>query len=146
MIRVMIFDKCQCDPGKCTAKRMVKFGLGRNVTLSSIPSGTIVLSPFAEQALSPADRMSAETKGIAVMDLTWTNIDDFPKVRGAKERALPYLIASNPVNQGITLDFRRCRDTIYGHVPERCLQYELHECYDCMTAPVSGNRFPGQSD
>jgi pre-rRNA-processing protein TSR3 len=34
------------------------------------------------------------------MDLTWTNIDDFPRIKGVNERALPYLLASNPVNWG----------------------------------------------
>jgi pre-rRNA-processing protein TSR3 len=100
MIPVLIYDKCQCDPRKCTAKRMVKFGLGRYVgSLSSIPSGSVVLSPFAERALSPADRRHA-SRGLVVMDLTWTNIEGFPRLRRAEERALPYLLASNPVNCG----------------------------------------------
>jgi pre-rRNA-processing protein TSR3 len=100
MIPIIIHDKCQCDPKKCTAKRMLKFNLGKEAkTLSAIPSGSIVLSPFAEVALSPADIAYAK-KGLVVMDLTWTNINEFPKVRGAKERALPYLLASNPVNWG----------------------------------------------
>ena len=100
MIPVIIHDKCQCDPKKCTAKRMLKFGLGREAkTLSSIPSGSIVLSPFSEIALSPADIAHAK-RGLVVMDLTWTNIEDFPRLKGVNERALPYLLASNPVNWG----------------------------------------------
>jgi pre-rRNA-processing protein TSR3 len=100
MIPVIIHDKCQCDPKKCTAKRMLKFGLGKEAkTLSAIPSGSIVLSPFSVTALSPADIVHAR-KGLVVMDLTWTNINEFPKVRGTKERALPYMLASNPVNWG----------------------------------------------
>jgi len=99
MIPVLIYDKCQCDPKKCTAKRMVKFGLGKEVGLSNIPSGAIVLSPFSDKALSPADRTYAK-KGLVVMDLTWTNIDDFPRVRRTEERALPYLLAANPINWG----------------------------------------------
>jgi len=100
MIPVIIHDKCQCDPKKCTAKRMLKFGLGKEAkTLSAIPYGSVVLSPFSEVALSPADIVHAR-RGLVVMDLTWTNIDDFPKVKGTKERALPYLLASNPVNWG----------------------------------------------
>jgi len=98
MIPVLIYDTCQCDPKKCTAKRMIKFGLGKNVRLNEA-SGAIVLSPFAEQALSPADLQHAK-KGLLVMDLTWTNIDEFPKVKGGKERALPYLLAANPINWG----------------------------------------------
>lgn len=100
MIPVIIHDKCQCDPKKCTAKRMLKFGLGKEAkTLSQIPSGSIVLSPFSKQALSPADRRHAY-KGLVVMDLTWTNIDEFPRLKRAEERALPYLLASNPINWG----------------------------------------------
>lgn len=100
MIPVIIHDKCQCDPKKCTAKRMLKFGLGKEAkTISSIPSGSVVLSPFSKTALSPADRRYAK-KGLVVMDLTWTNIDDFPRVKKAEERALPYLLAANPVNWG----------------------------------------------
>ena len=100
MIRVFVHDKCQCDPKKCTAKRMVKFGLADNVSLSSIPRGSVILSPFADKALSPADRQYAVKSGITVMDVTWTNIDGFPRPKGMNERALPFLIASNPVNWG----------------------------------------------
>jgi len=100
MIPIIIHDKCQCDPKKCTAKRMLKFGLGKEAkTLSAIPSGSIVLSPFSDTALSPGDTAHAR-KGLVVMDLTWTNIDEFPRVKGTYERALPYLLASNPVNWG----------------------------------------------
>ncbi|MDR0523929.1 MAG: DUF367 family protein [Candidatus Methanoplasma sp.] len=100
MIPVIIYDKRQCDPAKCTARRMLKFGLGTEAkTLRSIPPGAIVLSPFSEKALSPADAGRAK-RGLVVMDLTWSNIEGFPRPRRAEERALPYLIASNPVNWG----------------------------------------------
>ena len=100
MIPVIIYDKCQCDPKKCTAKRMMKFGLGKEAkTLGAIPSGSIVLSPFSDRALSPAD-MYAARKGLVVMDLTWTNLDEFPRLKRCEERALPYLLAANPVNWG----------------------------------------------
>ncbi|MBQ8179054.1 MAG: DUF367 family protein [Candidatus Methanomethylophilaceae archaeon] len=100
MIPVIIYDKCQCDPKKCTAKRMLKFGLGREAkTLGAIPKGSIVLSPFSDRALSPAD-MAHARKGVVVMDLTWTNIDEFPRLKKVEERALPYLLAANPVNWG----------------------------------------------
>ena len=100
MIPVIVYDECQCDPRKCTAKRMLKFGLAREAkTLSAVPRGSIVLSPFAERALSPADRVHMH-RGLAVMDLTWTNIDRFPHPRGTNDRALPYLLAANPVNWG----------------------------------------------
>ena len=100
MIPVIIYDKCQCDPKKCTAKRMLKFGLGKEAkTLGAIPKGSIVLSPFSDRAMSPADIVHARN-GLVVMDLTWTNIDEFPRLKKVEERALPYLLASNPINWG----------------------------------------------
>ena len=100
MIPVIVYGKNQCDPKKCTAKRMLKFGLAKEAkTLRNIPSGSIVLSPFAEKALSPADLKYAHN-GLVVMDLTWTNIDEFPKLSRTQDRALPYLLASNPINWG----------------------------------------------
>ena len=95
---------CQCDPKKCTAKRMIKFNLGREVKhLNQIPSNAIVLSPFAEKALSPADYEYAK-RGLVVMDLTWTNIEEFPKMKKVQERSLPYLLAANPINWGRPLE------------------------------------------
>jgi pre-rRNA-processing protein TSR3 len=111
MMNVLIHDKCQCDPKKCTAKRMVRFGIAKNVELRSIPKGAVILSPFAEQALSPADRKYAE-KGLAVMDLTWTNIDEFPRPKGMNERSLPFLIASNPVNWGRPMELNSAEAVI----------------------------------
>ena len=100
MIPVIVYDKCQCDPKKCTAKRMLKFGLAKEAkTLGNIPAWSIVLSPFAEKALAPDDIGHAR-RGLVVMDLTWTNIDEFPRLKKVEERALPYLLASNPINWG----------------------------------------------
>lgn len=100
MIPVFVYDKNQCDPKKCTAKRMLKFGLAKEAkTLHAIPKGSIVLSPFAEKALSPDDVRYAR-HGLVVMDLTWTNIDEFPRPKGTNDRALPYMLASNPINWG----------------------------------------------
>lgn len=100
MIPVFVYDKNQCDPKKCTAKRMLKFGLAKEAkTLHAIPKGSIVLSPFAEKALSPDDIRYAR-HGLVVMDLTWTNIDEFPRPKGTNDRALPYMLASNSINWG----------------------------------------------
>ena len=110
MIRVIVQDKCQCDPKRCTAKRMIRFGLAENA--GSVPKGSIVLSPFAEQALSPADRAHAVRKGITVMDMTWANINGFPRSEGMDERALPYLIASNPINWGRPMELNSAEAVI----------------------------------
>jgi pre-rRNA-processing protein TSR3 len=99
MIPILIYDKDQCDPKKCTAKRMEKFGLAKEVPLHKIPPGCIVLSPFGKETLSPAD-MKYARRGIVVLDLTWTHIDEIPHIRGEKARKLPYFVAANPINWG----------------------------------------------
>ncbi|NLL94331.1 MAG: DUF367 family protein [Thermoplasmatales archaeon] len=100
MIPVFVYDGCQCDPKKCTAKRMAKFGLAKPISRPShAPPGAVVLSPFAEKAFSREDARHA-ARGLVVVDVTWSNIDSFPRFRGGRERALPYLLAANPVNWG----------------------------------------------
>ena len=86
MIPVIVYDECQCDPKKCTAKRMLKFGLAKEAkTLGSIPRGSVVLSPFSDRALSPADIQHAR-RALVVRDLTWATIDGFPRLKHAEER------------------------------------------------------------
>lgn len=102
MIKLYVYDERDCDPKKCTSRKMVKFHLVDELpNLRSVPYGVIVLDPFAQKAVSREDLDAAKAHGILVMDLSWENIDGFPKVRkDAVHRALPYLLAANPVNWG----------------------------------------------
>jgi pre-rRNA-processing protein TSR3 len=102
MIKLYVYDERDCDPKKCTSRKMVKFHLVDELpNLRSVPYGVIVLDPFAQKAVSREDLDAAQAHGILVMDLSWENIDGFPKVRkDAVHRALPYLLAANPVNWG----------------------------------------------
>ncbi|WP_342304640.1 DUF367 family protein [Methanolobus sp. ZRKC5] len=100
-IKLFLYHAKQCDPKKCTGKKMAKFGL---VTLSEkierIPSRSILLDPMAEKALSPGD---STKKGITVLDCSWEEVERvFPQLLRMKleHRALPYLVAANPVNFG----------------------------------------------
>ena len=101
-IRVYICDFHTCDPKKCTAKRILKFSLAEHKTLKQIHRKQIVLSPFSEVALSPADKELAEQYGIVGIDCSWNDIQGgkagFSKGTG---RALPFLIAANPINYGV---------------------------------------------
>jgi len=99
MIPVYVVDLDGGDPKKCTGKKMEKFGLGKTVSVGRVPSGSIVLSASGDRILSPADAKKAR-RGIAVLDMTWSNIDKEPHMRGVLLRRLPYLVASNPVNYG----------------------------------------------
>jgi len=66
---------------------------------SALPKGAILLTPEADRALSRADAPRAERRGLAVLDVSWKR-GEFPKVPQATPRALPYLLAANPVNYG----------------------------------------------
>ena len=66
---------------------------------SALPSGAILLTPESDRALSRADAPRAERRGLAVVDVSWKR-GEFPKVPQATPRALPYLLAANPVNYG----------------------------------------------
>ncbi len=97
-----VYDEGQCDPKRCTAKKMMRMGLANEVRhLRMVPWGCVVLDPAAEKAVSAEDSEAARAHGVLVMDLSWKNIDAFPKVgRSTRPRALPYLLAANPVNWG----------------------------------------------
>jgi pre-rRNA-processing protein TSR3 len=102
MVTLFLYDRHDCDPKKCTGRKMVKFDLVRELNSpAQAPRGCIVLDPTAEKALSMEDQGAARRSGILVMDLSWENIDSFPPMpREPRQRALPYMLAANPVNWG----------------------------------------------
>ncbi|MFP4590651.1 MAG: DUF367 family protein [Halobacteriales archaeon] len=87
------------DPDKCTARRLADADL---VTLHrhhrSVPPG-LVLDPYAARALAPDDRGVTPVRLVA-HDSSWASADP-PSfdLRGSR-RALPFLVAANPVNYG----------------------------------------------
>lgn len=90
----------QCDPKRCTGKKLARHDLLELVvSVRDLPRGSVVLTPLAERALSPADAEAAEGHGLCVLDTSW-NEEYFPRVPWAEERALPYLVAANPVSYG----------------------------------------------
>ena len=53
-MKLQILMFYQDDPKKCTAAKMVKFGLAQNI--KKINSKGLVLDPFSEKTLLPQDR------------------------------------------------------------------------------------------
>jgi len=99
-VQIFAYHAGQCDPKRCTAIRLERYGLVTFVPRpSTFPRGIVLLTPKAEQALSPADAPRAERRGLAVLDVSWKR-GQFPAVPQATRRALPYLLAANPVNYG----------------------------------------------
>jgi len=100
LIRLIAYMGEQCDPKRCTGRKLVRFGLVESrPTLRSIPPRCVLLTPTADILLSPADAIAAKSRGIAVLDLSWKS-GRFPRVPQAIPRILPYLVAANPVNYG----------------------------------------------
>jgi pre-rRNA-processing protein TSR3 len=98
MMPLYAYRDNSCDPRKCTVKKLEKAGFLKIFNkISQIPRNTLLLDPTAEQALSPSDKY---VKSITVLDCSWVVLDT-GKVRSWRiRRALPFLIAANPVNFG----------------------------------------------
>ncbi len=99
-MELYIFDRRECDPRKCTAKKLIREDYAEKLKYEDgLGKGGVYLSPLAERALSPEDKETAQQGGIRAIDCTWEGADEeIP--RFDNERALPYLVAVNPVNYG----------------------------------------------
>ena len=101
-VRIVVYNARQCDPKKCTALKLKRFGLVRQVVqLRFLPKRAVVLNPFSETAFSPADRERVEEFGLVGLDCSWEHAEKvlLKHVRGTS-RCLPILVAGNPVNFG----------------------------------------------
>ena len=100
-ILLYMYHAGQCNPKKCTGKKLARFDLARLYDkISKLPRSSILLDPMAKKALSPADNVE---KGITVLDCSWEEVERvFPELEklNMQHRALPYLLAGNPVNFG----------------------------------------------
>jgi pre-rRNA-processing protein TSR3 len=98
MIPLFAYRDNSCDPRKCTVKKLERAGLVKIVTrLTAIPRNTLLLDPTAEQALSPADK---HVKSVTALDCSWEVLDTGAVSSWRIRRALPFLVAANPVNFG----------------------------------------------
>jgi pre-rRNA-processing protein TSR3 len=84
------------DPEKCTARKLARFDLvDLHRSDRATPYG-VVLNPHAERALSPADR----TGRLVALDCSWERAGEARFSLPGEHRALPFLVAANPVNYG----------------------------------------------
>lgn len=98
MIPLYAYRDDTCDPRKCTMKKLAHRGLIRIVTsIAKIPRSTLLLDPTAAQAVSPADR---GLPSITALDCSWEVLDTGAVASWRNRRALPFLVAANPVNFG----------------------------------------------
>ncbi|MCE7736656.1 MAG: DUF367 family protein [Candidatus Heimdallarchaeota archaeon] len=97
-VKVVYLD--QCNKKRCSGARLLKLNIARKIEINQIKK-SILLSPFTTTALSPADRPLALRQGITTIDGSWKQIQSSdPSFNRGTPRALPFLIAANPVNYG----------------------------------------------
>ena len=67
-----------------------------------LPNHMILLNPFSKKSLSPEDFDQAKNNGILAVDCSWKTAEEqfFDLSKNHKSRALPFVIAVNPVNFG----------------------------------------------
>jgi len=98
MIPLLAYRDDTCDPRKCSVAKMHRFGLVRIVPrIRDIPRNTLLLDPTAHQALSPADR---GIPSLTVLDCSWEVLDTSAVRLFRRKRALPFLLAANPLHYG----------------------------------------------
>jgi len=100
-----VFDARECDPKRCTARRLARMGLATEVPrIKLLPRGALLLDPFAQKALSAEDVPVAQVRGVVVLDCSWRTAEETfaaaRRVAALECRALPFLLAANPVNYG----------------------------------------------
>jgi pre-rRNA-processing protein TSR3 len=77
---------------------MKRFGAVRIIPhLSDAPRNTLLLDPTAEQAISPKDKGAPS---LTVFDCSWEVLKPSAGGRFRTRRALPFLLAANPLHYG----------------------------------------------
>lgn len=93
------------DPKKCSARKLARFDLATlHSSTRATPPG-IVLDPYADRALSPADGRATDggvepTERLVALDCSWETAEAEAFKLDGPHRSLPFLVASNPVNYG----------------------------------------------
>lgn len=91
----------ECDPKKCTAIKLKKFGLISFISRDNNKyKDAIFLTPIALKTISIEDREIIIKNGIIVLDCSWKHIIEEKSVAYLNKRKLPPFIAANPVNYG----------------------------------------------
>ena len=102
-MKLFVYHANEDDPKKCSAKKLAKFNyVTLETKIKKTPKKAVLLNPFAERSLSKQDLQIAEKNGILAVDCSWKNAEkSFDSLdKRCNSRALPFLVAANPVNFG----------------------------------------------
>uniref|UniRef100_A0A914NWI5 Uncharacterized protein n=1 Tax=Meloidogyne incognita TaxID=6306 RepID=A0A914NWI5_MELIC len=69
-----MFDFGQCDPKRCSGRKLCRLGFIRQQKIGQRFPG-ILLTPTATSTLSPSDSKTILFKGLAVVDCSWNQVD-----------------------------------------------------------------------
>ena len=147
-IQVLMFE--QDDPSKCTAAKLVKFGIAKRV--KHLTGKDMILNPFAKEFVLKNDRDL--TGSITAIDCSWELAQRmFLKRFAGLSRKLPPLLAGNPVNYSkvgklttaeaiagalYILDYKELADSVigkfkWGHTFFDLNQYLLQDYLNAKT-------------
>jgi len=100
-IRLAMWDFAQCDPTRCSGKKLERAG-ALSVLAVKTPFRGVVLTPTATQVVSAEDTEVMRQYGAAVVDCSWKELDKVPwkQMKMGAPRLLPFMVAANPVNYG----------------------------------------------
>ncbi len=117
------------DPKKCTARRLEKFDKATLYRrMEQVPYG-VVLNPHADQALSPAD-VEDGLGTVVALDCSWESAEAASFRMNGVHRALPFLVAANPVNYG-----RPFRLTTVEALAAACCIFDAYERAEDLLEP-----------
>ncbi|MEF8777270.1 MAG: DUF367 family protein [Natronomonas sp.] len=91
------------DPEKCSARKLARFDLATLHRSSRETPPGIVLDPYADRALSPADGETdtdSAAQRLVALDCSWETAEAEAFRLEGPHRSLPFLVAANPVNYG----------------------------------------------
>ena len=107
---ITLYHANQCDKRKCTgiktwqlyrSQKLTSFNQVRFVSrISQIPRFSLILNPLATEKLTKTDENIYQRSGVTVLDCSWNQADDIFSKTFPNLRALPRLVAANPVNYG----------------------------------------------
>ena len=94
-MKIQVVMLKQDDPKKCSAAKLVKFGLAKDVKKTS--DKTLILDPFAKKSIMNSDKKLVDS--VTGIDCSWNLADHtFTTNFSGIHRKLPPLFAGNPVN------------------------------------------------
>lgn len=102
-VPVHVYHTGQDDPKKNTAIKLGRAGKAQLYDdVKRSPRHAVLLNPFAKKALSREDHEDMRKHGLLALDCSWKQAEAaFPVLLGStRSRALPFLVAANPVNYG----------------------------------------------